>query len=289
MFSDIIKKQKKLKNDTIHFFFATELMYNQLKLMISFFSMKIDQFISHRGANTEYVENTIKSFQIAKDFGFKWFEIDVQMSSDGELFLFHDYSLKRLAGSDSVPTDMTIAELKSVDVFHAASGTVDKIPTLKEYLDWSLEQGVHTNIELKISKKANKEYVESLVKALIQLLDSYENIEESIFISSFSRVAMKNLKKHQKYKKGKLFAMVSWPKDFDYLDTKLYKHYKENDYLAIIINYDCLSRKRVQYLKAKFGKVFVFSVYTDYEVKKLLDWGVDAMFIDKKEQLNITL
>ena len=59
--------------------------------------------------------------------------------------------------------------------------------------------------------------------------------------------------------------------------------------MAIIINYDSLNRKRMQYLKSKFGKVFDYSVYTDYEVKKLLEWNVDAMFIDRKEQRNITL
>jgi glycerophosphoryl diester phosphodiesterase len=251
--------------------------------------MNIDQFISHRGANTEYVENTIQSFQIAKDFGFNWFEIDVQMSSDGELFLFHDDDLKRLAGLDLEPINLTISQLKEIDLSHAVSGTTDKIPTLKEYLDWTQQQGVCTNIELKISKKANIKYIENLVVAVIDLLNKYENINESVFISSFNKIAMKELKKHKKYKKGKLFETISWPKDFDYLDTKLYKRFKENDYLAIIINYDCLNRKRVQYLKNKFGKVFVFSVYTDYEVKKLLDWGVDAMFVDKKEQLNITL
>ncbi|AXA34070.1 glycerophosphodiester phosphodiesterase family protein [Francisella adeliensis] len=251
--------------------------------------MNIDRFISHRGANTEYVENTIQSFQIAKDFGFKWFEIDVQMSLDGELFLFHDNDLKRLAGLDLKPTDLTIAQLKEIDVFHTASDTTDKIPTLKEYLDWAQQQGVYTNIELKISKKANIKYAENLVVAVINLLNEYEGINESIFISSFNKTAMKELKRYKKYKKGKLFEMISWPKDFDYLDTELYKRYKENNYLAIIINYDCLNRKRVQYLKNKFGKVFVFSVYTDYEVKKLLDWGVDAMFVDKKEQLKITL
>ena len=100
---------------------------------------------------------------------------------------------------------------------------------------------------------------------------------------------MRALKRYKTYRKGKLFYIRSWSRDFEYLDTKLYTRYKDNNYMAIIINYDCLNRKRVQYLKSKFGKVFVYSVYTDYEVKKLLEWNVDAMFIDKKEQRSITL
>lgn len=50
--------------------------------------MHVDKFISHRGANRYFIENTLEAFQIAKNAGFNWFETDVQMSNDGELFLF---------------------------------------------------------------------------------------------------------------------------------------------------------------------------------------------------------
>ncbi len=251
--------------------------------------MKVDKFISHRGAKTDHVENTIKAFEIFRINGFNWFEIDVQMSTDGELFLFHDDDLKRLAGLDLKPTQMTWAELQAIDLNHLTLGAIDKIPTLKEYLDWTQENNLFTNIEIKVLDSAGEDYIQKLVTKVVSLLDSYEDIKKYIFISSFSKLAMRALKKYKKYRKGKLFYTTSWSRDFEYLDTKLYKHCKDNDYMAIIINYDCLNRKRMQYLKSKFGKVFVYSVYTDYEVKKLLEWNVDAMFIDKKEQRNITL
>ena len=251
--------------------------------------MKVDKFISHRGAKTDHVENTIKAFEIARTNGFKWFEIDVQMSADGELFLFHDDNLKRLAGLGLKPTEMTWVELQSIDLISPTLGETDKIPTLKEYLDWTVANNLFTNVEIKVIDSAGEDYIEKLVTKVIALLDSYDDIKKQIFISSFSRLVMKSLKRYKIYCKGKLFEMRSWSRDFEYLDTKLYKHYKDNNYMAIIINYDCLNRKRVQYLKNKFGKVFVYSVYTDYEVRKLLEWNVDAMFIDKKEQREITL
>ncbi|MDE5033850.1 glycerophosphoryl diester phosphodiesterase, partial [Francisella tularensis subsp. holarctica] len=72
-------------------------------------------------------------------------------------------------------------------------------------------------------------------------------------------------------------------------DKNLYKYYKLNRYLAIIINYICLNQQRVNYLKRKFDKLFVYSVYTDCEAIQLLAWDIYAMIIDKKEQLNITV
>jgi glycerophosphoryl diester phosphodiesterase len=251
--------------------------------------MIVDKFISHRGAKTDHVENTIKAFDMARASGFKWFEIDVQMSVDGELFLFHDDDMKRLAGLDKIPTKMTWAELQAVDLIHPILSETGKIPSLKEYLDWTQENNLFTNIEIKVLDSAGEDYIEKLVTKVVSLLDSYDDIKKYIFISSFSKLVMRALKKYKKYRKGKLFYTTSWSRDFEYLDTKLYKHYKDNDYMAIIINYDSLNRKRMQYLKSKFGKVFVYSVYTDYEVKKLLEWNVDAMFIDKKEQREVTL
>ena len=251
--------------------------------------MKVDKFISHRGAKTDYIENTIKAFEIARANGFKWFEMDVQMSSDGELFLFHDDDLKRLAGLDLNPTNMTWAELQEVDLIYPTLTDTDKIPSLKEYLDWIVANNLFTNIEIKVLDSAGKRYIQELVTRVVTLLDTYDDIRDQIFISSFSGLAMKSLKKHKYYRKAKLFEMLSWSKDFEYLDTKVYKDFRENECIAIAINCDCLTKKRMQYLKSKFGKVFVYSIYTDYEVKKLLGWGVDAMFIDKKEQKEITL
>lgn len=251
--------------------------------------MKVDKFISHRGAKTDHVENTIKAFDIAKNNGFKWFEIDVQMSADGELFLFHDDDLKRLAGLDRKPTRMVWSELQAIDLINSASSETDKIPTFKEYLDWMVANDLYTNIEIKVVDSFGEDYIQKLVAKIIVLLNSYEGIKNKVFLSSFSKLVMKALKKNKTYLEGKLFYTPSWSRDFEYIDTKLYKRFKEKEYMAIIINYDCLSKKRIQYLKSKFGKVFVYSIYTDYEVKKLLEWNADAMFIDKKEQRNITL
>ena len=228
--------------------------------------MIVEKFISHRGAKTDHIENTIKAFDMARASGFKWFEIDVQMSTDGELFLFHDYDMKRLAGLDKSPIKMTWAELQAVDLIHPTLSVTDKIPSLKEYLDWTIKNNIFTNIEIKVLDNTGEDYIQKLVMKVVALLDTYGNIQKQVFISSFSKLTMRALKRYKAYRKGKLFYTRNWSKDFEYLDTKLYKHYKDNNYMAIIINYDCLNRKRVQYLKSKFGKVFVYSVYTDYEV-----------------------
>lgn len=248
--------------------------------------MKVDRFISHRGANTDFIENTIESFQIAKDYGINWFETDVQMSSDGELFLFHDQTPKRLNSCDKNVTQMLMDELRQLELVHPKLKTKGQILTLKEYLDWAGENDVFTNLEFKVTNK-DEGYQAKLVESTLKLLEQYPNLKHKILLSSFSKLVMKTLRRYKTYSKAKIFYTTNWPKDFEYIDQKLYSHFRENQYLAIIINYGCLNKKRVDYLKNKFKRVFVYSVYTDYEVEKLISWGVDAMFIDKKEQSNL--
>ncbi|AJC48785.1 glycerophosphoryl diester phosphodiesterase [Allofrancisella guangzhouensis] len=248
--------------------------------------MRIDKFISHRGANTDFVENTIKSFEIAKNYGFRWFEIDVQMSKDGELFLFHDKTCQRLASLNSEATEMRIDELKGLEIIHPTLGVKATIPTFKEYLDWAIKNDVYTNVEIKINKNCLS-YKNSITIKVLDTLNGYPEMQDKIFISSFSNTVMKFLEQDKKYQKGKLHYTTNWDEDFDYINTTLYSDFQENKYLALIINYECLSQHRLEYLRQKFGKVFVYSAHSDYEVETLLSWGADAIFVDKKEQIHL--
>ncbi|MED7788282.1 glycerophosphodiester phosphodiesterase family protein [Francisella sp. 19X1-34] len=248
--------------------------------------MKVDKFISHRGNNIDFIENTIESFEEAKKYGFRWFETDVQLSIDGELFLFHDKTPKRFSNCTKNVTEMTITELKKLDLVHPVTGQKSKILTLRGYLDWASQNGIFTNLEFKITNSCDK-YKTDLVLATLNLLEKYPQQKDKILISSFSNVVMDILEQDNLYKKGKLFETKNWEKDFEYLSTELHEGFMKNNYIALIINYECLNEDRVAYIKKKFGKIFVYSVHTDEQVKNLLSWGVDAMFIDKKEQLNL--
>ena len=147
--------------------------------------MKVDKFISHRGAKIDHVENTIKAFEIARVNNFKWFEIDVQMSVDGKLFLFHDDNLRKLASLDLKPTNMTWAELQALDLIHPTLAETDKIPTLKEYLDWIVANNVFTNIEIKVVDSAGENYIQELVTKVVALLNSYDDIKNKFLFRVF--------------------------------------------------------------------------------------------------------
>ena len=86
---------------------------------------------AHRGLHGEgAAENSLTAFRRAVDEGFG-VELDVRLTADGELVVFHDDTLKRVAGVDKKVIDLTLAELRECRL----SGTDDTVPTLREVFD----------------------------------------------------------------------------------------------------------------------------------------------------------
>ena len=66
----------------------------------------------------DYLENTLAGVQRAFKLGVSMAEVDIAPTSDGELVLFHDWTLDcRTDGSGPV-RDKTLAELKALDIGH---------------------------------------------------------------------------------------------------------------------------------------------------------------------------
>lgn len=106
---------------------------------------------AHRGLHGNGVpENSLSAFRLAKEKGYG-VELDVQMTLDGELVVFHDGSLKRVCGVDGFLRDYTLAELKE----YRLAGTEERIPTFEEVLN--VLDGVDIICEIK-GDNGNKNY-----------------------------------------------------------------------------------------------------------------------------------
>lgn len=126
------------------------------------------QWWAHRG--TLEHENTLRGIRDSLDAGVDGVEVDLQLSSDGHIFLFHDRSLKRLAGHQAIAGELRWDQLREVSL-HCG----ERMPLLEELLDmWP--PGKTLNLEL-------KEGGVPLVTALIPLLASYRL--DDVVISSF--------------------------------------------------------------------------------------------------------
>ena len=83
----------------------------------------MQKIYAHRGASGYAPENTLRAFALAADMGADGVELDVQISKDGRLVVFHDDELSRLTGFTGSVADYTYAELCRMPVIHAVDAT----------------------------------------------------------------------------------------------------------------------------------------------------------------------
>ena len=93
--------------------------------------------IAHRGASAEERENTLPAFERAIELGADFVELDVQVSSDGVLVVFHDLDLDRLTPLRGPMRRRTAAELREHgipaldDVLELTRGRIGVMAELK--------------------------------------------------------------------------------------------------------------------------------------------------------------
>lgn len=107
--------------------------------------------IAHRGGAAEAPENTLGAFRRALDLGFRWFELDVQVTKDGALVVIHDETVDRTTDGTGPISSYSFEEIRKLDAGSRFSADFagEKIPTLREVLDLCAEQGAGVFIELK--------------------------------------------------------------------------------------------------------------------------------------------
>lgn len=87
---------------------------------------------AHRGLfdnASDAPENSLAAFRKAVDAGYG-IELDVQLSKDDKLVVFHDASLKRMCGVDGKVWDYTLEELQQMKL----ADSNETIPTFEEFL-----------------------------------------------------------------------------------------------------------------------------------------------------------
>lgn len=138
----------------------------------------------HRGAPTEFPENTLGSFACAQDIGVEVLETDVHLSRDGHAVVAHDGDGLRAAGVNKEIRNCSLTEIQSWDVGwqfineneeRPYAGQGYRMPTLGEALE--AFPTLRFNIDIKQRQP-------SMVKPLLRLLREHE-AEARVTLASF--------------------------------------------------------------------------------------------------------
>lgn len=146
----------------------------------------------HRGYSGLYPENTMLAFEKATQTGADGMEMDVHLTKDGEVVVFHDERLERITDGTGFLRDHTLKELKKLDASGIYRGKVpaQRIPTLEEYLSLIAPTGMITNIEFKTGMF---EYP-GLEEKVLELVSKF-GLEDKMIFSSFHCDTVLRLKK----------------------------------------------------------------------------------------------
>lgn len=147
--------------------------------------------IAHRGYSGRYPENTMLAFKKAVEAGCDEIELDVHLTKDDVLVVFHDEKIDRTTDGTGLIKDYTYEELKK---FNAAKlfpqvTEFEHIPTFDEYCAWVATTDVTTNIEI----KTNNYYYEDIEKKIVDILHKY-GLEERVMFSSFNHLSLLKIK-----------------------------------------------------------------------------------------------
>ena len=76
---------------------------------------RIPLIIAHRGDVTNAPENTLPAFRSAYDRGADGIELDVRLTRDRQLVVFHDRGLKRIGNRRGLVSNATLDEMRALD------------------------------------------------------------------------------------------------------------------------------------------------------------------------------
>ncbi len=148
--------------------------------------------VAHRGASAVAPENTLTAFKRAVDDGADAIELDIRLTSDGEVIVFHDAQLRRTTNGKGKVEQLTLADLKrlSAGAWFDKSFFSETIPTLDEVLEL-LPRRIGVNIEIKTDLQSRRH--SDIVQRCCSVIQKHR-AESYVLISSFHHAFIKDVK-----------------------------------------------------------------------------------------------
>lgn len=225
---------------------------------------------AHRGFSSKAPENTEPAFTEALEVGSDFIELDVQLSKDKEIVVFHDKNLARITGINENLRNLDYQDLIQLDYGkwfgEEFSGT--QIMTLNEVLE-KFGNKINLNIEV----KKNDDELET-AELTAKLIEEY-NCIDSCYVTSFSYNALRTVKKVNSDIKTGLIANIMTYGGYSSL----------HDIDALSLNKKFVSQNLINNIHLNGKRVFVWTVNDKTEAEKLISMGADNIITDKPDMV----
>lgn len=238
------------------------------------------RWVAHRGAGKLAPENTLAAFRLGARYGYRMFECDAKLSSDGVVFLMHDATLQRTtnaravigAGQSAVGGEHPWGVLSQLDAgaWHSRSFAGEPLPTLANVAQFCLANGFLLNIEIKPTPGTERHTGEVVAREAARL---WQGAAIPPLLTSFQPEALT----------GALEAAPELPRGL-LLDT-LWTGWLETALTlgcqAIVCNHTLWDTSSVTQAQSAGFRTLSYTVNDEDNAQRLIQLGTDGIITDR--------
>ena len=238
------------------------------------------RWIAHRGAGKLAPENTLAAFRLGASYGYRMFECDVKLSSDGVPFLMHDATLSRTTNAsnklgranDEVAGDHPWGTLSQLDAgsWHSRAYAGEPLPTLDNIAEFVQRNGYALNIEIKPTPGTELNTGKIVAHEAARL---WKDSAVPPLLTSFEVDALNGAYAAAPHLPRGLLLHELWP---GWLETALMLGCQ-----AVICHHRLWDTSSVTQAKSAGFKLLSYTVNDDADVQRLLTLGCDGIITDQ--------
>lgn len=238
------------------------------------------RWIAHRGAGKLAPENTLAAFRVGARYGYRMFECDVKLSSDGIPFLMHDATLERTTnaadalghGLSTVGSDHPWSTLSLLDAggWHSRSYAGETLPTFEAIARYCLNNAYGLNIEIKATPGDEYHTGEVVARHAARL---WHGTSVPPLLTSFDVASLEGAQKSQPELPRGLLLEELWT---GWLETAL-----RLGCVAVVCDQVLWDTSSTTQAQSAGLRCLSYTVNEASEVKRLLELGLDGLITDR--------
>ncbi|MQG44446.1 MAG: hypothetical protein FI712_01850 [SAR202 cluster bacterium] len=232
--------------------------------------------IAHRGDVTNAPENTISAFQKALELGADGIELDVRLTKDDQLVVFHDRRLERTSNGNGPVNHSTLDEVRALNAgsWFASEFAGERPPTLDEVFE-SLPADFLINVEMKVIMKGMR-----LIAHKVAEVVRRHGRWDSTLVASFNPIALWELRKIE----AKIIRGYIWSRRHPFpIRSRIFSPLVQADW------YDPANDSYNTKLHRKFqlrgARVLAWDLDFDRDMERMAGARLEAIVTDSLEEM----
>lgn len=215
--------------------------------------------IAHRGDSFHWPENTVAALRAAVERGAHAAEVDLQLTRDGRLVVFHDWDTRRRTGRAGIVEALARSDLDDLRIANSGEG----IPCLEEMLA-ALPEAFPLNLEL---KRRNAD-PSRLTDVLLEAIEG----RAAIWVSSFDLDLLRMIR-------GRAPALALAPLE-DRSPSAIVEVARDLDAVSVHVHRRLVGDELIARSREAGRSLLVYTVNDVGEASRLFEQGVAGIFTD---------